>query len=285
MNFYIIIPAHNEAEFISKTLQSLVQQTYLPKKIVVVNDHSTDKTGEIVRQFAKKYSFILLVEESLATSSNAHIPGSKVIQAFEQGLNELDNSYDVLCKFDADLVFPKNYLEILKKQFKKNQKLGICGGFCTIQKDDTWKVESLTDKNHVRGALKAYRKDCFLAIGGLKKAMGWDTVDELLARYHHWEVRTIPTLNVQHLRPTGKTYNPASRYKQGEAFYRLRYGFLISCIASVKLALLKGKFLLVNDYLQGFYRAKKASVSYLVSEEEGKWIRRYRWQQMRKKLF
>jgi glycosyltransferase involved in cell wall biosynthesis len=47
MNYYIVIPAHNEEAFISLTLQSLISQTHLPSKVVVVNN-STDKTAEIV---------------------------------------------------------------------------------------------------------------------------------------------------------------------------------------------------------------------------------------------
>ncbi|MDP5097328.1 MAG: glycosyltransferase, partial [Flavobacterium sp.] len=58
MKYYIIIPAYNEEAFMALTLQSLVEQTVLPTKIVVVNDNSTDKTQEIVSDFASKYPFI-----------------------------------------------------------------------------------------------------------------------------------------------------------------------------------------------------------------------------------
>ena len=51
MKYYVIIPAYNEEAFMSLTLQSLVEQTVLPTKIVVVNDNSTDKTPEIVPVF------------------------------------------------------------------------------------------------------------------------------------------------------------------------------------------------------------------------------------------
>ena len=47
MKYYIVIPAHNEQDLIGLTLQSLVSQTVLPSKVVVVNDNSTDKTAEI----------------------------------------------------------------------------------------------------------------------------------------------------------------------------------------------------------------------------------------------
>ena len=108
MRIYIVIPAHNEANFISQTLQSLADQSLKPQKIVVVDDSSTDNTSEIVEGFASKYSFMELVKNS---SSTEHAPGSKVINAFYKGFYKLDDNYDVICKFDADLIFPENYLE------------------------------------------------------------------------------------------------------------------------------------------------------------------------------
>ena len=82
MNYYIVIPTYNEAKFISLTLQSIVEQTVLPSKVVVVNDGSTDKTEEIVNSFVEKYSFISVVNKS---SDAIHLPGSKVIKAFQKG--------------------------------------------------------------------------------------------------------------------------------------------------------------------------------------------------------
>lgn len=281
MKFYIVIPAHNEADFIRQTLHSLAAQTLLPKKVVVVNDGSTDDTATVVAAFAEKYKFVTLLN---ITSSQEHLPGSKVIRAFNEGLASLDHDYDIICKFDADLIFPKNYLETIVKTFQNNPKCGMAGGFCTIKKQQKWTVENLTNKDHIRGALKAYRKECFKAIGGLKPAMGWDTADELLAQYHGWEVHTKASLLVKHLRPTGKVYNKNARYKQGEAFYTLRYGFLLTAIASMKLALRKGKLVLFVDYIKGYYKAKKARVSYLVSKEEGLFIRNLRWRKIRQKL-
>ncbi|MGB5646807.1 MAG: glycosyltransferase family A protein, partial [Muriicola sp.] len=41
MNYYIIIPAHNEEVFLREALESVLAQTKLPDKVIVVNDHST----------------------------------------------------------------------------------------------------------------------------------------------------------------------------------------------------------------------------------------------------
>jgi glycosyltransferase involved in cell wall biosynthesis len=281
MDYYIVIPAHNEEAFISLTLQSLILQTHLPKKVVVVNDNSTDKTAEIVLAFAKNNPFISLVNKN---SSAIHLPGSKVIQAFHKGFETLDDNYDVIVKLDADLILPNNYFETIMQHFQKDSSIGMAGGFAYIEKNGEWILENLTDKDHIRGAFKAYRKQCFKQIGNLKPAMGWDTVDELLSKFYNWRVITDRSLIVKHLKPTGANYNKTARYKQGEAFYTLGYGFAITAIASAKLAIMKKKPLLFIDYINGFLKAKSANAPLLVTSEQAKFIRDYRLKKMKEKL-
>ena len=282
MKYYIIIPAYNEEAFMALTLQSLVEQTLLPSKIVVVNDNSTDSTAEIVTSFSEKFPFITLVNKK---SDAIHLPGSKVIQAFQEGEKHIDDNYDIIVKVDADLIFPNNYFETIIKHFQSDSKIGMAGGFCYIAKNDDWILENLTDKDHIRGALKAYRKETYKQIGGLKPAMGWDTVDELLCKFYNWKVVTDESLHVKHLKPTGASYNKAARYKQGEAFYSLGYGFFITAIASLKLASRKGKPLLFIDYIMGIWKAKSSGKQLFVTSEQAKWIRNYRWKKMKAKLF
>ncbi|MGL2967320.1 glycosyltransferase [Flavobacterium sp. XGLA_31] len=282
MNYYIVIPSHNEEKFIRLTLQSIVEQTVLPKKVVVVNDHSTDDTAAIVASFATAYPFISLVNK---ISDAIHLPGSKVIQAFQKGLETLDEEYDIIVKADADLIFPPDYFETIITHFQSDDRIGMAGGFAYIEKNGEWILENLTDKDHIRGAFKAYRKETFQQIGGLKPAMGWDTVDELLCKFYNWKVVTDQRLQVKHLKPTGASYNKASRYKQGEAFYCLGYGFIITAIASLKLAMRKGKPLLFIDYLSGFWKAKAVKKTLLVTTAQARFIRKYRWKKMREKLF
>jgi glycosyltransferase involved in cell wall biosynthesis len=279
---YIIIPAHNEANYIGRTLQSLIDQSYPADRIVVVNDQSSDETPQIVSGFISKHPSISMIS---ITSSEAHLPGSKVIKAFNEGLKTLDEDFDIICKFDADLIFPLNYLETIVKHFGSSQDIGMVGGFCTIPKDDTWALENLTNKDHIRGALKAYRKKCFKDIKGLQPSMGWDTADELTAQFQGWKIKTDPELLVKHLKPTGTTYNKASKYKQGEAFYKLRYGLIITLIASAKLAYLKKDLRLFLDYMAGYLRAVKQKQSSLLSEEAGEFSRKLRWKKMFQKLF
>ena len=106
---------------------------------------------------------------------------------------------------------------------------------------------------------------------------GWDTVDELLAKYHGWDIFTDESLHVKHLKPTGQSYNKASKHLQGEAMYKMRYGFGITLISALKLAYKKGSFKLFKDYMSGYFKAKSNRIEFLVSEDEGQFIRNLRW--------
>lgn len=281
MNFYIVIPAHNEAAYICQTLDSLINQTLFPKKIVVVNDNSTDNTEQIVKNYCLKYDWISLVN---TTAEKEHLPGSKIVSAFYKGYETLDSNFDVICKFDADLIFPKDYLETLANHFKSNPRLGMASGFCYINKNGNWQIENLTRKDHIRGALKAYTKDCFKAIGGLKHSMGWDTVDELLAVYYGFEILTDESLHVKHLKPTGSNYAKSSKYLQGEAMFKMRYGLILTVISALKLSYKKKKFYFFRDYIKGYFKASQKNTTPLVTKEQGKFIRALRWKGIKKRV-
>ncbi len=283
MQYYIVIPAHNEAAFLSDTLTSVLQQTLAPKKVIVVNDNSTDTTEEIIDHFSSKNSFF---EKVNTQSSQEHMPGSKVVNAFNKGLEKLGDDYDFLVKLDADIILPPDYFKEIARTFKEQPKVGIAGGFAYEQEaDGSWKLNHPMNKDHVRGAFKAYTKTCFTAIGGLKSAMGWDTVDELLARFHGFEIHTNDALKAKHLRPLGDAYNAKAKLLQGKAMFRLRYGFWISAIASLKMAWKQKKPKAFIHNLQGYFKAKKEKSTFLVTKEEGVFIRALRWNGIKKKLF
>ncbi len=139
MRYYIVIPTYNEEQFIALTLQSLAEQTIVPTKVVVVNDSSTDSTPDIVSDFAKKYPWITLVNK---TSDAIHLPGSKVIQAFQKGLESIDEDYDLIVKLDADLIFPPNYFETIIRHFESDAAIGWWADFVILKKmaNGYWKT-------------------------------------------------------------------------------------------------------------------------------------------------
>jgi len=282
MRYYIIIPAHNEEAYVADTLNSILRQSLLPEKVVIVNDNSTDGTEKQIDEFLELSPIFQKLNRS---SSREHMPGSKVVKAFNHGLEILDKNYDFLVKLDADCILPNNYFELIAYAFKGNPKVGIAGGFAYEQNNnDDWELNHPMNLDHVRGAFKAYSKNCFEAIGGLQPAMGWDTVDELLARYNAYEIHTEPKLKVKHLRPTGDSYNQKARLLQGKAMYTMRYGYWITLIASLKMAMKQRKSAAFFDNMEGYLNARRSKVPFIVTAEEGKFIRKFRWKNIRKKL-
>ena len=282
MNIYIVIPAHNEEDSIAQTLESLINQTIRPKKVVVVNDNSTDTTEEIITTYANKYEWI---EGVSITSSAEHIPGSKIINAFYCGFDTLDDKYDIICKFDADLIFPNNYLETIVAHYRSDVLLGMVAGHCYVELNDQWKLETTTGKDHIRGALKSYRKKCFEDIGMLKRSIGWDTIDEWLAMYHNWTFKVDPELKVKHLKPTALRYSETAKMAQGIAFYKMRLGIILTVLRSIKVSCRKKSFNFFIQTLKGYFKAKKQQYAYLITEEEGRYIRKIQKKGLLKNIF
>ena len=235
-----------------------------PKRVVVVNDNSSDNTEQIIDSFTAEHNHISKINTK---SSTAHLPGSKVINAFNKGLEQLDDDYDFIVKLDADIILPDYYFEKIAKIFSTDVKIGIAGGFAFEQdKNGEWKLNHPMDKDHVRGAFKAYTKRCF-------------------AQYNGFNIYTDSNLKAKHLRPLGNAYNKKAKLLQGKAMYTLRYGFPITLIASIKMALKQKKPRAFLDNLQGYFLARKEKSDFLVNPAEGKFIRQLRWRKIKAKLF
>ena len=281
MKIGIVIPAHNEELFLVRCLESFISQTIRPQKLVVVNDNSIDGTAEVVTRYIIDHPWIQLVH---LKSSAAHQPGAKVVHAFNYGRAALGDDFELVGKFDADIVLPLNYFERMAEQFRKNHKLGLCSGLLHIKKDQHWAYESISDRSHVRGPVKLYRKACLSAMGGLRSGLGWDTADEILAQFYGYETKTLAELQVKHLRPTGSIYSNSPYKKQGQAHHNLRYGFTLSMLAALKMAVKKRAIAVFTGSISGYIEAKRAALPPIVSEEEGRFIRKYRWKNIRKAL-
>lgn len=288
MKFLIIIPTHNEEKNILFTLKSLESQTFQDFLCVIVNDGSTDKTQEIVEDFIQENSKFKIQNLELST----HEPGAKVVRTFNKGLETVAlQDFDVICKFDADIIFPPNYLQKIKTVYETQPRAGMVSGIVKIKKSifekalafdfkdekRQWKFENLSSKNHVRGPIKSYRKECFLDMNGLRPVLGWDNIDVMLAKKNGWEVLTIKDLWVKHLRPTAHQYQSQKARKLGEYFFNIGLDMPLTIISSAKSSL-KNKsisefFVTMNSFLK--QKGKRE-----LSDEEIKYIRKLRWSQM-----
>lgn len=280
MRFLIIIPAHNEESNLPFTLDSLQQQSFKDFKAVIVNDGSTDNTSEVIRKYTDQDSRFGTVN----LQKSLHQPGSKVVNAFKKGLETQDvNMFDVICKFDSDVIFPENYLEKIDKAFRSNPEYGLVGGLLYVEKNGDWVYEGNSNKHHVRGPVKAYRKESFIQMNGIRETLGWDNIDAILLQNLGWKEVVIPELHVHLIKVKGTDYTikPAEYY--GKYFYFLGLNRFLAYIASFKEAA-KSKSVSFFFKIIGSYencRSKKLELK--ISEQERKVINRQRWEMLKQK--
>ena len=301
MKFLIVIPAHNEEENILPCLESLKNQTFQDFKCVIVNDGSTDKTQQIVENFINSVTLSgveALSFKVLNLEKSEHQPGAKVVRTFNKGL-ETENleNFDVVCKFDADIIFPENYLEKINEVYEKNPKAGMVSGLVYIRSsviprneeshsdflnnNKEWQFENLSSKNHVRGPIKSYRKELFLKMNGLRAVLGWDNIDVMLCKMHGFETVTIKELWVKHLRPTAYKYKAQKAQKLGEYFYNIGLNFPLALISSAKSSLKNQSF---SEFLMTMKSFLNQNGNRALSNDEIKFIRNLRWMETFNKL-
>lgn len=200
--YVVITPVRDEALYVEKTILSIAAQTALPAEWVIVDDGSTDGTGDILDVYARKFGWLKVVHRK---DRGHRAAGGGVIEAFYAGFDALSaKDWQFIAKLDGDLSFEPAYFRKCFAHFASQPKLGIGGGIVCQLDEGRLRIDSQGDPPfHVRGATKIYRRACWDRIAPLLKAPGWDTVDEVKANLHGWTTRTFPDLKVIQHKPTG----------------------------------------------------------------------------------
>jgi glycosyltransferase involved in cell wall biosynthesis len=226
----------NEAEYVGKTIESMCRQTTRPAHWVIVDDGSTDATGEVVTAAAADTPWLSVVRRP---DRGFRKSGGGVIEAFYDGFAALKTQeWDYLVKLDGDLTFEPTYFETCFAQFANEPRLGIGGGIVCGMRDGRLHVDSPGDPPfHVRGATKIYRRECWDQIAPLVRAPGWDTIDEVKANMTGWTTRTFDEIPLLQHRVTGASDGEwRNWYKNGLANYVTGYHPLFMLAKCVKRA-------------------------------------------------
>jgi glycosyltransferase involved in cell wall biosynthesis len=201
MKYILITPARNEEKFIESTIQSVVAQTLLPERWVIVDDGSTDRTAEIVEGYAKQYPWIELVRRPQRLDRSF----AAKVHAFNAGLERVHSlNIDVIGNLDSDVSFDADYLAFLIQKFSEDTKLGVAGTPFIEEAYDSGK-DSFEGENHVAGACQLFRYQCFQEIGGFipNRAGGVDWIAVTTARMKGWKTRSFSEKRIHHHRAIG----------------------------------------------------------------------------------
>ncbi|NIR50634.1 glycosyltransferase family 2 protein [candidate division KSB1 bacterium] len=220
LKYIIITPARNEEAYIEKTIQSIVSQTILPAKWVIVSDGSTDRTDKIVQQYMAGNPWINLVR--MPDHRDRHFAGK--VRCFNAGYESVkDLDFDIIGNLDADISFDQEYFQFLLNKFAEIPTLGVAG--TPFVQDSSTYDYGFTNIEHVSGACQLFRRECFEDIGGYVpiKSGGIDWIAVTTARMKGWKTRTFTDKTCLHHRKigTGNANILVARFRHGIKDYYL----------------------------------------------------------------
>ncbi len=282
LTYVLITAAKNEARYIELTIRSVISQTILPLKWVIVNDGSTDKTEQIIKKYADLYPWIELI--SLPISAERHF-GRKAI-AFNRGLERVKNiNYDIIGNLDADISFDSEYFSFLLQKFKENPRLGVAG--TPFKEGNSHYDYRFSRKEHVSGACQLFRRECFADIGGYipRKEGGVDLAAVVSARMNGWKTETFTEKVCIHNRPMGKAGPNFLKYafRNGYGDYQFGVHPLWQTLRAIYQMTRKPFFVSGFLLLSGYYWAVITRAPWAVSKEftefrrkeQSKWLKEY----------
>jgi glycosyltransferase involved in cell wall biosynthesis len=203
--YALVTPARNEQSFIAGTIRSVLAQTILPQRWIIVSDGSTDRTDEIVQQFASKHSWLELLR--MPERRDRHFAAKA--RCFNAGYALLrGEDYDYIGSLDADITFEPDYFSFLLQKFVALPNLGVAGTpFVEVhdRRANHSYAHGLANLQHVSGACQLFRRDCFEAVGGYFPIKGGaiDWVAVTTARMKGWQTQTFTEKVCRHHRMLG----------------------------------------------------------------------------------
>jgi biofilm PGA synthesis N-glycosyltransferase PgaC len=222
MKYVLITPAHNEERFITKTLESMAAQTLLPELWIIVDDGSSDRTAKIIQRYARRFSWIRLVQRPPRLDRSF----AGKVHAFNAGLEQVQLvPFEVIGNLDADLSFEPDYLKFLIGKFAEDPQLGVAGTPFTENGGYDTARDSFEGENHVAGGCQLFRRQCFEDVGGYipNPAGGIDWIAVTTARMKGWQTRSFPEKRFHHYRTLGTAGRSgvAASFSYGEKDYYL----------------------------------------------------------------
>ncbi len=219
--YVLVTPAHNEEAFIEKTIVSVVNQTVLPVKWVIVDDGSTDKTPEIIKRYLPEHPWMEMVQMPQRRDRSF----AAKVQSFNAGYERVKGvQYEVIGNLDADISFDNDFLGFLVDKFAVDPALGVAG---TIFREEGYSSEtdSFEGQKHVSGQCQLFRRKCFEEIGGYipHRAGGIDWMAVTTARMMGWKTQSFREKWFFHYRTLGTAGRSplASLFSYGEKDYYL----------------------------------------------------------------
>ena len=206
MHIVAIVPFLNEQDFLPAFLESLERQTRRPDRVVLVDDGSSDDSFTIASEFADRHDWAIALRRPARKQDGDRLARAAEYVAFQWALGEADEGWDVVAKLDADLRLTPRTVETIADELERRPDLGLAGSYLS-EVDGRGTLARLKIRpEHVHGATKFYRRECYEAISPMPAILGWDMIDEVKATMAGWTTQSvaIPGGDPLHMRFRGR---------------------------------------------------------------------------------
>lgn len=271
--YILISPVKDEENYIFNTIKSVLSQSILPKMWIIVDDGSSDRTKDIIREYCNENIWVKLIS---LNRDRKRIPGPAVINAFNVGYREIEHqTFEYIVKLDGDLKFDYDYFEKILCKFEENEMLGIASGVYHEKEGEEW-ARIKMPSYHAAGACKVMRKKCFEDIGGFELNRGWDTLDEIRAMVRGWQTRHFSDIHFYHLKKEGSGIGTLrTNFMHGEIYYLTGGSKLFFVFKIIHRCLYGDPLLVAGLYmLSGYMKSLLTGKKRLVNKEEMKFYRK-----------
>ena len=249
----IVSPVRDEEATLEKTIACMEAQTTTPVEWIVVDDGSTDRTPEILKQAAGRIPWLRVCERA---DRGFRKLGGGVIDAFNDGVAQIGVEYDFIGKMDVDLEFSPRYLEMILRHFAADPLLAAASGK-VFRDEGGILVEEFMIDEMVAGQFKLYRREPFERIGGFVSEVMWDGIDFHKSRMAGFRTASLPDsdLRLLHLRLMGSSdenvYLGRLRWGRGQWFMgtSLSYAVAIGVFRMREKPYVMGGLLIILGYL------------------------------------
>jgi biofilm PGA synthesis N-glycosyltransferase PgaC len=206
MKLAVIVPFRNEAGYLPRLLSSIERQTRLPDRLILIDDGSSDRSGDLAAAFASVHRYAVALSRPERPKEADRLAGAAELLSFEWAVAQLNERFDVIAKLDADLELNPLHFERILAEMQADPTLGLAGICLSDVLADGSAVRQPAPRRHVRGATKFYRRECYEQIRPIPVHLGWDMIDEVKARQAGWRTESfeLPDGDTLHLRPTGQ---------------------------------------------------------------------------------
>jgi poly-beta-1,6-N-acetyl-D-glucosamine synthase len=191
MRIVAIVPFLNEEEFLPRFLASLAAQTRPPDRLLLVDDGSTDASHKVAAGFAARNSYAVALRRPKRPAQRDRLATAAELRAFLWGVERIGEPWDVVAKLDGDLELTTETIAVLEDRLVRNPDLGMVGSYLTEEDPTGVRARLRIHADHVHGATKFYRRECYEQIAPLPAIIGWDSIDEMKARMLGWRTESV----------------------------------------------------------------------------------------------